>query len=79
MLASRNKTIKLNQAKTFFQLTPWQKPQISDWKQVARERMGMKPDQCPHCKKGTLHLVEILDPLRGPPNFDPLTRTLNEK
>jgi hypothetical protein len=77
ILASRNKTTKLNQAKLFFRLTPWQKPQISDWKQVAQERMGINPDQCPHCKQGTLRLVEILDPLRGPPQFDPLTRTPN--
>jgi hypothetical protein len=67
ILSSRNKAVKLNQARSFFGLEAWQKPEAVTWQQVAQQRMNFIPDQCPVCKEGILRTVAIIDPQRGPP------------
>lgn len=67
ILSARNKAEKLNQARIFFGLEAWQKPESVTWQQVAQQRMNFIPDQCPVCKEGILITVAIIDPQRGPP------------
>lgn len=37
------------------------------WKEICRVHLNYDPDQCPHCKIGTMVLVERFTPGRGPP------------
>ena len=67
ILSSRNKAVKLNQARSFFGLKEWQKPELVTWQQVTEQRMRFIPDQCPVCKEGILMMVAVIDPQRGPP------------
>lgn len=71
ILASRNKTVELNLAKTHFKQEKWKKQQYS-WEQVARERLNFNPDCCPHCKQEALVTIRIIEPNRGPPNLSRL-------
>lgn len=68
ILASRNKAVQLNIAKTDLGQHPWHKI-VVDWKTIAQQTLKLNPDQCPVCKNGTLVLVSIIQPLRGPPLF----------
>ena len=67
ILSSRNKQVKLNQARECFGMEQWQKPEPISWKQIAQQRMNFIPDQCPRCKEGIMQVTEIIDPTRGPP------------
>jgi len=67
MLSSRNKSKKLNQARDYFSIEPWEKPEAINWKLVAQQRMNFIPDQCPKCTKGVMEIIEVIDPARGPP------------
>jgi hypothetical protein len=67
ILSSRNKAVKLNQARSFFGLEKWQKPEKMAWKQIAEHRMNFIADQCPVCKEGILMVIAVIDPQRGPP------------
>jgi len=37
------------------------------WKEICRTLLNFNPDQCPHCKTGTMVLIERMSPQRGPP------------
>ena len=66
ILASKNKAIDLNKAKTYFGLEKWEKQKIK-WEDIAVEKLNIIPNKCPKCKKMTLETVEVIQPLRGPP------------
>lgn len=66
ILASRNKALELNLAKTHFKQPQWQKQKYS-WQQIARERLHFNPECCPHCKQDSLITIKIIVPKRGPP------------
>lgn len=70
ILSSRNKATKLNQARTFFGLKKWQKPEKVTWQQVTEQRMHFIASQCPVCKKGILRVIAVIDPQRGPPEIN---------
>ncbi len=65
-LASRNKATLLNLAKTELGQEKWEKIDLT-WQQVATEKLNIKPNICPHCKKGVLQIVKTMAPYRGPP------------
>ncbi len=67
-LASRNKKMELNIAKKAFKQAPWQKVKYS-WEYIAREKLKINVDQCPACKQQTMVIIKIIDPQRGPPNY----------
>ena len=67
ILSSRNKSVKLNHARTYFGLEQWEKPEKVAWQQVAQERMNFIPEQCPRCKEGVMQVIAVIDPQRGPP------------
>ena len=50
-LSSRNKKEKLNQARCYFSMEQWTKPEKENWKIVAIQRLNFIPDQCPFCKE----------------------------
>jgi hypothetical protein len=66
ILASRNKPVDLNQAKTDLNQEPWFK-QTYSWDYIAINKLNIIPDQCPKCKEGVLEIIEIYEPDRGPP------------
>ncbi len=66
-LASRNKPTELNIAKTELNQPKWLKITYS-WSQIAKDKLGLNPLQCPFCKKETMLVIKIIDPERGPPN-----------
>ena len=66
ILASKNKAIDLNKAKAYFGLKKWKKQEFK-WENIAREKLNIIPNQCPKCKKLTLEVIEIIQPMRGPP------------
>ena len=67
ILASKNKAIDLNKAKAYFGLERWEKQKIK-WEDIAREKLNIIPNKCPKCKNMTLEIVEIIQPMRGPPS-----------
>lgn len=67
MLASKNKATDLNKAKQYFGLEKWTK-QVYKWEDLAREKLNVIPNQCPKCKKLTLEIREVIQPMRGPPS-----------
>ncbi len=66
-LASRNKTSQLNIAKTELKQPKWLK-QTYSWSQIAKEKLGINPVQCPFCKQETMVVIKVINPERGPPN-----------
>jgi hypothetical protein len=70
-LASKNKAKELNLAKTALNQTSWEKLNISS-QEIAAQKLGYRPMQCPHCKCMGLVVVECMIPMRGPPKPDPL-------
>lgn len=38
------------------------------WIEICKTHLNYDPDQCPHCKKGIMVLIERFTPLRGPPD-----------
>ena len=66
-LAGRNKPKELNLAKADLGQEAWQKLKIS-WQQLAEEKLGVKPNTCPHCKTQTVVCIATQDAPRGPPN-----------
>lgn len=66
ILASRNKPTDLNALKQQLTGKKWKKLVIS-WQQVAEIRLGINIGQCPKCKKGTMEIVAVIAPQRGPP------------
>ena len=41
--------------------------QATDWKSIARKKLGFDPDRCPFCGNGNMVMIEKLAPERGPP------------
>ena len=66
-LASRNKATQLNIAKTELKQPKWSKITYS-WSQIAKDKLGINPLECPFCKKETMMVIKVMDPERGPPN-----------
>ncbi len=66
ILASRNKKIDLNKAKTYFGLDKWEAQKIP-WEVIAQEKLNVTPNQCKKCKCNTMEVVQIMEPQRGPP------------
>jgi len=66
-LASRNKAIQLNIAKAELKQPKWLKITYS-WSQIAKDKLGINPLECPFCKKETMMVIKVMDPERGPPN-----------
>ncbi len=66
-LASRNKPTELNIAKKQLNQPVWIKVKYN-WAEIAHDKLGFNPLQCPFCKKETLMIIKIIDPERGPPN-----------
>lgn len=69
-LASRNKAIELNIAKTQLQQPKWEKVKIS-WLKIAEEKLNISPLLCLYCNKETLVIVKLIAPERGPPIYKP--------
>ena len=67
-LASRNKPTDLNIAKKCLGEKLWTKTKLS-WKEIANEKLGFNPDQCPACKQGKLKIIKVMIPDRGPPKM----------
>ena len=70
ILASKNKSIQLNKAKTYFSQEPWIKQKVS-WENIAQEKWNIQPNCCPKCQKLQFIIVQKNDPLRGPPVLKP--------
>lgn len=66
IFASRNKTIELNLAKSYFGLTIW-KRQLVSWSEIAEQKWKITPNQCPKCKGMSFEISENILGLRGPP------------
>ena len=66
ILATRRKTQCLKEARLSLGIAAPQK-QSTDWKSIARLRLGFDPDRCPVCGVGRMILIETLAPERGPP------------
>jgi hypothetical protein len=66
ILASRNKATDLNMAKDHFNLKQWKKLTIT-WQEIAENHLNIPIGLCPHCNKGTLVTLRIINPQRGPP------------
>ena len=65
-LASRNKPTELNIAKKDLNQPKWQRIKYS-WADIAQDKLGLNPLQCPYCKKETMMVIKIINPERGPP------------
>lgn len=65
-LASRNKPTELNIAKKELGKPQWQKIKYS-WEAIAKEKFGFNPALCQSCGKGTVMIIKIMEPDRGPP------------
>lgn len=68
-LASKNKATELNIAKKDLQQPEWRKIKYS-WIQIAKEKLNYNPDLCPYCMKESLIIIKVINPERGPPNYD---------
>lgn len=68
ILASRNKAKELNVAKLHFGLEAWEGQTIS-WEEIAANKLGIIPGQCPQCHCGKMEIIEMILPQRGPPLF----------
>lgn len=71
-LAGRNKPKELNIAKADLGQDAWEKLKIS-WQQIAEEKLGIKPNTCPHCKTQTMVCIAMQDAPRGPPKNNKIT------
>ena len=71
-LAGRNKPKELNIAKADLGQDAWEKLKIS-WQQIAEEKLGIKPNTCPHCKTQTMVCIAVQDAPRGPPKTNKIT------
>jgi hypothetical protein len=65
-LASRNKPTELNAAKLSLGQQKWEKQNYA-WQQIATEKLGYDPGQCPHCMANEMIIIQIINPERGPP------------
>lgn len=68
ILASRNKSKELNQAKVFFGQEQWVKQAVS-WQDIATKKLGIILDRCAKCNSKNILIVEIPAPKRGPPEL----------
>jgi hypothetical protein len=67
ILASKNKTVELNLAKSSLGQKPWEKQKLT-WQIIAKEKLGVEENKCPKCKSLTLEIIACILPERGPPN-----------
>ena len=67
-LASRNKNIELNLAKTDFKQPKWEKVSKS-WIEIAIEKLNYDPSLCHHCKVKAMKICKSISPERGPPPY----------
>ena len=53
-----------------FDLHPSEQRTKRDWKTACRELLHFDPDLCPHCKKGKMKVIEIIEGKRPPPKYN---------
>ena len=75
LLASRNKTRALAQARESLQVQAPPKPQQKDWQEKLKEVTGLDLGQCPCCKTGRMRLRRGLAPTARSPPAIQLPRT----
>ena len=65
ILSARNRKTKLKKCKELLgvPVTETDEQRLS-WQELLEQVTGTDPTRCPHCKKGRLFLVEVLDPIR---------------
>jgi len=68
ILASKNKAKELNIAKKDLGQAAWKQLKV-DWKTIALQKLKIEISKCSKCKVGTMEVVSIIHPLRGPPLF----------
>ena len=68
-LLSSTKRKLLRELQLAFGIIAPEKKEKKHWKQLCIEHLNYNPDQCPKCKKGTMHTIEILMPGRSPPEI----------
>jgi len=66
ILSARNRKTKLAKCKELFgvPVTETAEERLS-WQELLEKITGIDPTLCPHCKKGRLFLLEVLDPVHG--------------
>ena len=68
ILASRNKSTELNQAKASLSAPAWEPVKLS-WLEVTANRLNYQVGGCPICKTNTMETVKVILPERGPPGY----------
>jgi hypothetical protein len=65
ILSARNRKTKLEKCKELLgvPVTETDEQRLS-WQELLEQVTGTDPTRCPHCKKGRLFLVEVLEPIR---------------
>jgi hypothetical protein len=66
ILASRNKTVDLNLARSELGQAKWIKIKYN-WEYIAMHKLNIIADQCPMCKEGIMIIIQTYQPKRGPP------------
>ncbi|MEM9986361.1 MAG: transposase [Bacteroidota bacterium] len=67
ILATRNQSTKLAQARKALGQQPIQKPPQRSWQQMLLQLTGTDPCRCPKCQQGRMITIETLKPCRAPP------------
>jgi len=66
ILSARSRKTKLEKCKELLGVPLMQTDeQRLSWQELLEQVSGIDPTRCPHCKKGRLFLVEVLDPIRA--------------
>ena len=65
-LASKNKAIELNIAKTELKQPKWEKQKYS-WIEICQQKLDYNPLACSHCGAEQLAIMKMILPERGPP------------
>lgn len=67
--STRKKDFRQLQVSMGLKPSPVNKKQVrKSWKEICRIHLQFDPDQCPHCKSGTMVLIERIIPERSPPS-----------
>lgn len=67
ILATRNRTTKLTQARKRLGQPPIQKPAARSWQELLLDLTGTDPCRCPDCETGQMRTIQTLTPERAPP------------
>ena len=69
LLATRNRTTQLAQARKALGLQPIHPPPKRSWQEMLLALTGTDPYSCPACETGRMHTIQTLSPSRAPPKF----------